>query len=82
MIEHRDEMLAKLIRMANQIATAFQGVDDDVAAASVDDHIKLYWTPKMREDLSNWVAAGGRGLGPIALRAFMNAERTTSDDGK
>ncbi len=64
------ESLEKLIRMANQIALAFRLEPRERALASVADHIKSFWTPKMRRDIAAHAALGGEGLDPLALAAL------------
>ena len=59
----------KLVYMANQIGTAFNHQTDDEAIASVAQHIKLYWDPRMRAAISAHEDAGGHGLAPRVLQA-------------
>ena len=51
----------KLVRMANQIATANDyGSDKDKVAAVVADHLTRFWTPAMRIAIiegRSWVKA-------------------------
>jgi formate dehydrogenase subunit delta len=66
----------KIVRMANQIATAFRHEGEDAAAASTLKHLKDFWDPRMRRALIAHHDAGGDGLSPVALRAAeMLAER-------
>lgn len=60
----------KLIYMANQIGTAFNPQTDDEAAASIAQHIKLYWDPRMRAAIFAHEDAGGQGLKPRVLQAI------------
>ena len=39
---------ANLVRMANQIAEYFQAFPASEAAPGIADHIRKFWTPKMR----------------------------------
>ncbi|MFD1045345.1 formate dehydrogenase subunit delta [Kibdelosporangium lantanae] len=40
------------VRMANDIAMQFQHwTDKDAAATAIANHIKRFWTPRMRADL-------------------------------
>ena len=60
----------KLVRMANQIATFFAHEGTERGAASVADHLKKFWDPRMRAELAAAVAEGrAAGLDPIALAA-------------
>lgn len=38
----------KLVYMANQIATFFEAIPPEEAAAGVADHINKFWEPRMR----------------------------------
>ena len=52
--------LARLIRMANQIATAFEGQGGQ-AARDTAGHIRAFWARPMREDIVRHLQAGGDG---------------------
>ena len=58
-----------LVRMANQIASFFAAYPRAQAIEGTYDHIKKFWDPRMRAKLAEKVAAGGEGLGEIALEA-------------
>lgn len=60
----------KLVYMANQIGSAFNHQSDDEAIASVAQHIKLYWDPRMRAAIFAHADAGGQGLKPRVLQAI------------
>ena len=60
----------KLARMANQIALAFRAEPHDAAVADVADHIRKFWTPKMRRDIGAHLAEGGAKLDPLAKAAL------------
>ena len=60
----------KLLRMANQIAVAFAAQPRDEAIIGVADHIKAFWTPKMRRDIGVHLAEGGQRLEPLAKAAL------------
>jgi formate dehydrogenase subunit delta len=63
----------KLVMMANQIArnTAIQG--EERAVLATYRQFKLFWEPRMRENLAaHIVAGGGKDLHPIALKAFQS----------
>ena len=60
----------KLVRMANQIAGFFSHEGPERGAASTADHLKKFWDPRMRAEISAAVADGrADGLDPIALAA-------------
>lgn len=62
---------ATLVRMANQIADFFIPYPEAQAVSGVREHIKSFWTPQMRKDLAAHVAAGGEGLRPAVVAAFV-----------
>jgi formate dehydrogenase subunit delta len=65
------EASAKLVRMANQIGAFFRTQPHEDAVAGIADHIKSFWTPKMRNDLSHFISEGGSGLDPLAQEAVQ-----------
>lgn len=61
---------AKLVYMANQIATAFAQLPHAEAVDSTRTHIRKFWDPRMRSKIAEHLAAGGDGLSPVALEAL------------
>ncbi|MBM3594832.1 MAG: formate dehydrogenase subunit delta [Alphaproteobacteria bacterium] len=59
--------IARLIYMANQIASNFAAQGEDEAVAATADHIVKSWDPRMKRQLLDH---GEAGLGPIAVRAM------------
>ena len=59
----------KLVRMANQIGQFFQSQPHDAAVAGIVDHLRSFWTPKMRRQIADHAAAGGAGLDLLTLEA-------------
>ena len=62
--------LDRLVHMANQIARNLATMGPDKAAAATADHVASFWDPRMKAMIFDRVAAGGEGLGPIALAAI------------
>lgn len=58
----------KMVTMANQIATFFKTQPGD-PAPMVAAHIMDFWSPPMRQQLQDYVAAGGDGLNPVVTQA-------------
>ncbi len=58
-----------LVHMANQITDFFKAYPEDEAIAGVENHIRQFWDPRMRAQLSKHLDAGGAGLNPITLAA-------------
>lgn len=61
--------LDKLVYMANQIGKAFAYQPDAEAEASIADHIKNFWDPRMRATILAHEKTGGDGLAPRVLCA-------------
>lgn len=58
-----------LVHMANQIADFFKAYPEAEAIADVENHIRQFWDPRMRAQLSKHLDAGGAGLDAITLAA-------------
>lgn len=72
------EKIEKLVRMANQIADFFAPYSEKEAVAGVGQHIKAFWTPRMRSDLLAFVDAGGQGLKPPVIAAMAGMRSPAS----
>ncbi|EJN37751.1 NADH-dependent formate dehydrogenase delta subunit FdsD [Pseudomonas sp. GM84] len=61
-----------LVKMANQIAHYFDSEPDhELAVKGVRQHLQSFWTPAMRQQLGEWVAANaGQGLDPKVVEAL------------
>ncbi len=70
-----ENLNAKLIYMANQIATFFQSQPADQAAQGVATHINKYWEARMRRKLFEHIERGGEGLNPLVLEAAPKIRR-------
>jgi formate dehydrogenase subunit delta len=57
-----------MIRMANQIASFFNGSGPEVAVKDAAEHINKFWDPRMRTALIQHLARGGDGLDPTILK--------------
>ena len=63
---------AKLVHMANQIADFFSSFPEAEAIAGTAQHLKNFWDPRMRSEITRYVEAGGTGLHPAALEAVRH----------
>ena len=70
-----NDKMGKLIRMANQIGDYFKIMPEAEATKGAADHLRLYWTPKMRDEIVAFVEGGGAGLNPVAARAVAEIKR-------
>jgi formate dehydrogenase subunit delta len=59
----------KLVYMANQIGKFFASQGTDRAPASIAEHLKKFWDPRMRSAIIAHLHAGGAGLDPAVRRA-------------
>ena len=51
-----------LVAMANDIGNYFRSQERKEAIAGIANHIKRYWTPRMRAKLNAYLAQGHGGL--------------------
>ncbi len=75
---HSELVIAKIIRMANQIGIFFETKPHDEGVAGVADHINKFWEPRMRRHFFDVVDAGGEGLRPIVLEAASAVRRPSA----
>ncbi len=72
--------LDRLIVMANQIADFFAPYPPVRRAEGIRNHLRTYWDPRMRQDLIDYIAAGGEGLNPTIVEGARLL--TTTEDRK
>jgi formate dehydrogenase subunit delta len=66
--------VADIVRMANQISDFFAAYPHDDAVRETATHLRNFWDPRMRSQLSAHLATGGEGLSEIALEAARSLE--------
>jgi formate dehydrogenase subunit delta len=66
---------AKLVYMANQIATFFKSQPEAEAAAGVATHINKFWEPRMRRQFFEIAGRANNGLDPLVLQAIPNIHK-------
>jgi formate dehydrogenase subunit delta len=59
----------RLVAMANDIGNYFRAQGRDEAIAGIANHIKRYWTPRMRQKLNAYLAQGHGGLDELSRAA-------------
>jgi formate dehydrogenase subunit delta len=59
--------LERIIVMANQIGDFFAPYPPERRAEGIRNHLRSYWDPRMRQQLLEYIAAGGEGLAPHAI---------------
>ncbi|XVV15963.1 formate dehydrogenase subunit delta [Actinoplanes sp. CA-131856] len=57
------------VRMINDIAAQFQHQAPDQAAGAIAEHIRAFWDPRMRAELTRRVESEPQTLEPLALAA-------------
>ncbi|MGG7516947.1 formate dehydrogenase subunit delta [Allorhizobium undicola] len=70
-----DESAAKLVRMANQIATFFKSQPEAEQLPGIALHINRFWEPRMRRRFFEMVDDGGQGLDPLVIEAARHIRR-------
>lgn len=58
-----------MLRMANQIASFFNGSGPDAAVRDAAEHISKFWDPRMRNMLLAHIEKGGEGLDATIVKA-------------
>ncbi len=58
-----------LVKMANQISQFFDSQSGPQAPASIAEHLKKFWDPRMRKAIIEHAHSGGEGLRDSAARA-------------
>ena len=59
----------QMVHMANQIAIFFSSYPREEAIAGVEDHLKKFWEKRMRQQIIEYVAAGGHDLHELVIEA-------------
>ena len=60
----------RMVHDANHIALYFASGPRDEALAGIADHLKKFWTPRMRQEIEEYVRAGGGGVHELARDAI------------
>jgi len=69
-----------MLRMANQIASFFNGSGPEAAVKDAADHINKFWDPHMRAVLTAHLDTGGEGLDPTIVKAAALIRRPKPAD--
>jgi len=57
------------VRMANEIAVQFHHRPADEAATAIANHIRKFWDPRMKADLTARVQSDSASLDPLVIAA-------------
>ncbi len=69
---------AKLLSMANQIATFFRSYPEEQAVAGVQKHVAAFWTPAMIHTLRTHLDADQDGADPLVVEAVHRRAHAAS----
>jgi formate dehydrogenase subunit delta len=69
----------RLLTMANQIGAFFAPYPPERRAEGIRNHLRTYWDPRMRQDLLDYIAAGGEGLVPQVVEGARLLVETEHD---
>jgi len=80
---------SKLVYLANQIGKFFAHQARPESVASIEEHLRKFWDPRMRTQISKHLAQGGAGLEElprlaveqIAADAMKATETQAAEDG-
>lgn len=64
----------KLVRMANQIADFFAPYPHAHQVEEVRTHLRRFWSPVMKRDLTTYIGKGGAGLRRVVIEAATESE--------
>jgi formate dehydrogenase subunit delta len=70
----------KLAYMANQIGRFFQSQKAATAVHSIEDHLRKYWDPRMRQTIAAQLREGSIQLDPPVREAVERLEQTKRSD--
>jgi len=65
-------MIENLVKMANNIEAFFRSEPDrDAAIAGIENHLRRFWEPRMRNAIVAHFNSGGEGLGELVKLAVQ-----------
>ncbi len=71
-MENRD-----MIRMVNQIAAFFEAYPRPDALKGIDNHVKKFWDPRMRKQLTEYIDGGGKDISPLVIAALSRKAKAS-----
>ena len=64
-----------MLHKVNSIADFFASFPHDEAVAGIANHLRMYWVPRMRAQIIEYVQEHGeKGLNPLAAEAVRRLE--------
>ncbi len=76
-LDHHAMVEAKIVRMANQIATYFNSQPEVERAAGIASHINDFWEPRMRKHLFEIADQTAGQLNETVRQAMILVKRPT-----
>ncbi len=67
----------RLVYMANQIGKFFQYQRKDEIVPGIASHIKKFWDPRMRKQLTEYIDGGGKDISPLAIAALSRKTKAS-----
>lgn len=71
-MENRD-----MIRMVNQIAAFFEAYPHPQALKGIANHVRKFWDPRMRKQLTEYIDGGGKDISPLAIAALSRKTKAS-----
>lgn len=69
-LDHHAMVEAKIVRMANQIATYFDSRPESERLAGIASHINDFWEPRMRTQLLDLLAKKNDAFKPMVVASL------------
>ena len=63
-----------MLHKANEISKFFASYPHDEAVAGIAGHLRMYWVPRMRRQIIDYVENGGTELHPLAVEAVKRLD--------
>ena len=70
MIQREHSSVAHLVHMANDIGDYFSAQPREDAIFGIANHLRSYWSPRMRAMLTQELERGGEGLNELPCEAL------------
>lgn len=64
-----------MVRMVNQIGTFFKNYGPVEGTKEIAAHINSFWEPRMRNQLLDYVATGGKDINEVVMAAMPLVRR-------
>ena len=72
----------RLVYMANQIGKFFAFKPADQAVAGIENHLRKFWEPRMRQRIIAYLERGDGGLEAYPKQAVINLRDNINDEAR